>query len=90
MRADMEKRNLLSIYLPSTTTIADLDSPFVHNLTQYNLVVNVMIRQRSEGKSKLSGHSRSGCQIMNFVGVVQTFRNSRLPLCKPLLLITHS
>ena len=67
MRDGMKKRNLLSIYLPSTTAITDLDSPFVHNLTRYHLVVNVMIRQRSEGKSKLSGDSRFVCQIMHFV-----------------------
>ena len=85
MHVDIEKRNLLSIYLASATTTTDLDSPFVHNLTRYHLVLNVMNRQRSEGKLKLSGDSRSVCQIMHLVKVVQTFRNFHLPLCKPLL-----
>lgn len=83
MRAGVKKRNLLSIYLPSTTTTTDLDSPFVHNLIQYHLLVDVMIRQRSEGKSKVSGISRSVCQIIHFMKFMPTFRNCYVPLCKP-------
>lgn len=84
MRAGMARHNLLPIYLPSTTT-TDLDSPFMHNLTQYHLVVNVMIRPRSEGKSKLDGESRSVCQVMHFVQAMRILRNFHLPLCKPFL-----
>jgi hypothetical protein len=84
MHDGMERRYLLPIYLPLTST-TDPKSPFVHNSIEYHLVAIVVIRQGSEGKFKLNGESISVCQIMHFVKLVRTFRNFHLPLYKPLL-----